>query len=159
MEQLTLEFVNGYTEDSKEKRRLDRLARTHAAKVGSSRSLQRRKTSQSAALPVVDKQSRARPMSQHVMLPIRTPRLPTPSRPGHQREGEDDNASHEPPLTWTLSPVFGAQGFANAGTATGIQGRETMNYCKFKLASHLISHSQKASRSTICRTQDYVDGL
>ncbi|KAK3111696.1 hypothetical protein LTR53_012780 [Teratosphaeriaceae sp. CCFEE 6253] len=109
MEDAKYEFVNGYAQSSQEKRRLDRLARTHAAKIGSDRSQHRRNAPQSSALPGSDLSHEIVSLSRDGGPGSRAPQFHSWPRRTFPRQADDDDLLGEPGRT--LSPVFGPQSF------------------------------------------------
>ncbi|KAK4898512.1 hypothetical protein LTR27_004109 [Elasticomyces elasticus] len=121
MEKETFEFVNGYTESAQEKRRLDRLARTHAAKIGSLRSLHKRSASQ------VNTQSLNRPLTRHPNGPGYRDLGATILPPAPQSQ-DGNNADQTMVPGRTLNPVLGPTQIGDIATQDGIASCEAMVY-------------------------------
>ncbi|KAK5735932.1 hypothetical protein LTR17_007767 [Elasticomyces elasticus] len=133
MEKETIEFVNGYTENPQEKRRLDRLARTHAARIGSLRSLHKRSASQG------NTQSINRSLTHHPNGPGCRDIGATILTPAPQQQDDENNADRMMVPGRTLNPVLGPTQIGDIATQDGIASCEAMVYYLQYISPNIMS--------------------
>ncbi|KAK5723013.1 hypothetical protein LTR17_014063 [Elasticomyces elasticus] len=137
MEKETFEFVNGYTESAQEKRRLDRLARTHAAKVGSLRSLHKRSALQGNTQ---GQESPNRPLTHRPNGSGSRDSGSTILPPATRQQDDGHNVDQTMVPGRTLNPVLGPTQIGDIATQDGIASCEAMVYCRNRLElSHQYS--------------------
>ncbi|KAK3629117.1 hypothetical protein LTR56_018238 [Elasticomyces elasticus] len=132
MEKETFEFVNGYTESAQEKRRLDRLARTHAAKIGSLRSLHKRSASQG------NTQTLNRPLTHHPNGPGSRD-LGATILPPAPRSQDENNSDQTMVPGRTLNPVLGPTQIGDIATQDGVASCEAMVYYLQYISPNIMS--------------------